>query len=75
MELIPREYIALPGGGLKRVYTVLAADGSTALGDHGAWLASRAARCSCGSVCRGSGRTCGATECIAKLAGLFPEPA
>jgi hypothetical protein len=75
MDLIPREYIALPGGGLKRVYTVQAADGSTALGDHTSWLASRAARCSCGSVCRGSGRTCGAAECIAKLADLSPKPA
>lgn len=68
MELIPREYVALPGGALKRVYTVVAADGSVVLGDHGAWLASRAKRCSCGSVCLGSGQTCGRTECIAKLA-------
>jgi hypothetical protein len=68
MELIPREYVALPGGALKRVYTVVAADGSVVLGDHGAWLASRAKRCACGSVCLGSGQTCGRTECIAKLA-------
>jgi hypothetical protein len=70
MDLIPREYIALPGGALRRVYSVQAPDGSLALGDHGAWLASRAARCSCGAVCRGSGRTCGDPECIATLAGL-----
>jgi len=69
MELIPREYVALPGGGLKRVYTLLAADGSSALGDHSAWLASRANRCACGSVCLGSGQTCGGTECIARLTG------
>ena len=68
MELIPREYVALPGGALKRVYTVVAADGSVVLSDHGAWLASRAKRCACGSVCLGSGQTCGRTECIAKLA-------
>jgi len=68
MEVIPREYIALPGGALKRVYSVTAADGSPALGDHNAWLASRAERCSCGAVCRGSGRTCGDPECIARLA-------
>jgi hypothetical protein len=70
MELIPREYVALPGGALKRVYTVVAADGSVVLSDHGAWLASRAKRCACGSVCLGSGQTCGRTECIAKLANV-----
>jgi hypothetical protein len=68
MELIPREYVALPGGALKRVYTVVASDGSVVLGDHGAWLASRAKRCGCGSVCLGSGQTCGRPECIARLA-------
>jgi hypothetical protein len=68
MALIPREYIALPGGAIKRVYSLEQADGSLALGDHEAWLASRAARCSCGHVCRGSGRTCGQSECIARLA-------
>jgi hypothetical protein len=68
MVLIPREYIALPGGAIKRVYSLEQGDGSLALGDHEAWLASRAARCSCGRVCRGSGRTCGQPECIALLA-------
>jgi hypothetical protein len=68
MELIPREYVALPGGVLKRVYSLITADGSVALGDHGAWLASRAQRCACGAVCLGSGRTCGRAECIARLA-------
>jgi hypothetical protein len=68
MTLIPREYVALPGGAIKRVYTVECPDGSVVLGDHEAWLASRAARCSCGNVCRGSGRTCGQWECIARLA-------
>ena len=67
MELIPREYVALPGGGLKRVYSVETADGGVALGDHGAWLASRASRCSCGNVCLGSGRTCGNPDCIVRL--------
>ena len=70
MALIPREFVALPGGGIKRVYTVEQADGSFALSDHEAWLASRAARCSCGQVCRGSGRTCGRPECIAYLASV-----
>ena len=68
MELIPREYVALPGGGLKRVYSLVGADGSVILGDHGAWLASRAKRCACGSVCLGSGQTCGSSDCIANLA-------
>jgi hypothetical protein len=52
---------------LKRVYSVEQPDGTVMLGDHGAWLASRAARCSCGNVCRGSGRTCGEPACIARL--------
>ncbi len=70
MALIPREFVALPGGGIKRVYTVEQPDGSFALGDHGTWLASRAVRCSCGAVCRGSGRTCGQPECIERLASV-----
>jgi len=70
MALIPREYIALPGGAIKRVYSVEQADGSLALGGHEAWLASRAVRCSCGRVCRGSGRTCGQSECIVRLASV-----
>jgi hypothetical protein len=70
MDLIPREYVALPGGGLKRVYSLEQSDGTVALGDHGAWLASRAARCSCGTICCGSGRTCGRAECIARLASV-----
>jgi hypothetical protein len=67
MELIPREYVALPGGALKRVYSVETADGTIALGDHNPWLAARAARCSCGNVCLGSGRTCGQPDCIERL--------
>ena len=70
MALIPREYVALRGGAIKRVYTVEHPDGSVVLGDHEAWLASRAARCSCGSICCGSGRTCGQPECIARLASV-----
>jgi hypothetical protein len=70
MALIPREFVALPGGAIKRVYSLEQSDGSLALGDHEAWLASRAVRCACGRVCRGSGRTCGQAECIALLAGI-----
>ncbi|HXZ65485.1 MAG TPA: hypothetical protein VEH05_12165 [Streptosporangiaceae bacterium] len=69
MEAIPREYIALPGGVIRQVYSIERSDGTVTLGDYQAWLASRAARCACGRVCRGSGRTCGAPECISRLDG------
>ncbi|MGB6457612.1 MAG: hypothetical protein WBH47_24330 [Streptosporangiaceae bacterium] len=69
MDSIPREYIALPGGTVRQVYSIEYSDGSVALGDYQAWLASRAARCACGKVCRGSGRTCGEPECISRLGG------
>lgn len=67
VDPITREYVALPGGILRRVYSVEQPDGTIALSDHAAWLASRAARCACGNVCLGSGRTCGRAECIARL--------
>ena len=67
MDLIPREYVALPGGGIKRVYSLELGDGTIVLGDQRAWLASRAARCACGNVCLGTGRTCGNRACIARL--------
>ncbi|HUB41695.1 MAG TPA: hypothetical protein VMA72_22850 [Streptosporangiaceae bacterium] len=74
MDLIPREYVALRGGVLKRVYSLTQPDGSIVLGDHVAWLASRAARCSCGRVCRGNGRTCGEAACIARLGAAISSP-
>lgn len=67
MESIRREYVALRGGALKRVYSVELDDGSVVLDNHEAWLARRAARCSCGRVCLGSGRTCGSAECVDRL--------
>jgi hypothetical protein len=67
VDAIPREYIALPGGSIRQVYSIERGDGTVALGDYQAWLASRAARCACGAICRGSGRTCGAAECISRL--------
>jgi hypothetical protein len=70
MDQIPREFVALRGGVLKRVYSLELDDGTVALGDHEAWLARRAARCSCGAVCLGSGRTCGRKECIARLSSI-----
>jgi hypothetical protein len=69
-RVIRREFVALPGGGMKRVYSVEQADGSVLLGDYEAWLASRAVRCGCGRVCRGSGRTCGDQQCIKRLGSL-----
>ena len=72
VDEIPREYVALRGGVIRRVYSVEQPDGTVLLGDYQAWLASRAARCSCGKVCRGSGRTCGAPECIARLGAAWP---
>lgn len=67
VDLIQPEYIALRGGAIRRVYSIEQDDGTVSLGDYRAWLTSRAARCSCGKVCRGSGRTCGSAECIARL--------
>jgi hypothetical protein len=67
VDVIAREYIALPGGGIRQVYSIERSDGSVTLGDYRAWLASRAARCACGAICLGSGRTCGAPECISRL--------
>ncbi len=67
VHAIPREYVALPGGGIRQVYSIERTDGTVALGDYRAWVASRAARCACGAVCRGSGRTCGTPECIRRL--------
>jgi len=67
VDPIQREYMALPGGALRRVYSISQVDGTVCLGDYQAWIASRAARCSCGKVCRGSGQTCGSPECIARL--------
>jgi hypothetical protein len=69
VDALPREYIALPGGTIRLVYSIERSDGSVALADHQAWLASRAMRCACGKVCLGSGRTCGRTECITRLGG------
>jgi hypothetical protein len=69
VDAIPREYIALPGGTIRQVYSIEHSDGTVALADYQAWLASRAARCACGRVCLGSGRTCGELECIRRLDG------
>jgi hypothetical protein len=67
VDAIAREFIALPGGTIRQVYSIEHSDGTVALGDHQAWLASRAVRCACGKVCLGSGRTCGEPQCIQRL--------
>jgi hypothetical protein len=74
VDQIAREYVAMPGGLLKRVYSITQPDGSVVLGDHQAWLDSRAARCSCGRVCLGNGRTCGEPECIVQLSPAASRP-
>ncbi|HEY5018900.1 MAG TPA: hypothetical protein VII59_19200 [Streptosporangiaceae bacterium] len=63
----PREWLALPGGGIRPVVSVLADDGTVELLTHAAWLARLAPSCQCGRPCLGSGRTCGSAECIARL--------
>jgi hypothetical protein len=73
VEPIQPEYIALPGGTIRRVYSIDQDDGTVALGDYRAWITSRAAHCSCGKICSGSGRTCGSPECIARLAARQPS--
>jgi hypothetical protein len=67
VDAIAREYIALPGGTIRQVYSIERSDGTVVLADHQAWVASRAAHCACGKVCLGSGRTCGESDCIRKL--------
>src|SRR5215472_4908027 len=43
VDPIQPEYVALPGGAIRRVYSIDQADGTVALGDYQAWLASSAA--------------------------------
>jgi hypothetical protein len=63
----PREWLALPGGGIRLVVSV-PVDGSPAeLLTHAAWLARLQPTCRCGRPCLGSGRTCGSAECVARL--------
>jgi hypothetical protein len=65
----PREWLALPGGGIRLVISVPGDDGPAELLTHAAWLARLQPSCSCGRPCLGSGRTCGGAECVARLRG------
>jgi hypothetical protein len=66
-ELRPREWLALPGGGVRPVVSVPAGDGTLELIAHAAWLARLVPVCQCGNPRLGSGRTCGSEECVTQL--------
>jgi hypothetical protein len=63
----PREWLALPGGGIRPVVSVPGPGGIAELLAYGAWLARLRPACRCGKPRLGSGRTCGSAECIAEL--------
>jgi hypothetical protein len=65
----PREWLALPGGRIRRVVSVPGAGGTAELIAHAAWLARLVSACRCGRPRLGSGRTCGSAECVAGLRG------
>jgi hypothetical protein len=63
----PREWLALPGGGIRPVVSVPSDDGADELLAYAAWLARLHPACRCGRPRLGSGRTCGSVECVADL--------
>jgi len=63
----PREWLALPGGGIRQVVSVPGTGGIAELLAYGAWLARLRPACRCGRPRLGSGRTCGSAECVAQL--------
>jgi hypothetical protein len=63
----PREWLALPGGGIRPVVSVPGKDGIAELLAYAAWLSRLHPTCSCGRPRLGSGRTCGDAECVAAL--------
>jgi hypothetical protein len=65
----PREWLALPGGGIRRVVSVPGRGGTVELIAHAAWQARLVSACRCGQPRLGSGRTCGSAECVARLRG------
>jgi hypothetical protein len=65
----PREWLALPGGGIRRVVSVPGGGGTVELIAHAAWQARLVSACRCGRPRLGSGRTCGSAECVARLRG------
>jgi hypothetical protein len=62
----PREWLALPGGGIRPVVSV-PGPGIAELLAYDAWLARLRPICRCGRPRLGSGRTCGSVECVAEL--------
>jgi hypothetical protein len=63
----PREWLALPGGRIRRVVSVPGIDGPAELLTPAAWLARLQPTCRCGRPRLGSGQTCGSAECVARL--------
>jgi len=63
----PREWLALPGGGIRRVVSVRGTGDTVELIAHAAWQARLVSACGCGQPRLGSGRTCGSPECVARL--------
>lgn len=70
----PREWLALPGGGIRPVVSVPGDGDAAELLAYAAWLARRRPACRCGRPSLGSGRTCGGAECVAQLRGQEPLP-
>lgn len=66
---MPREWLALPGGRIRRVVSVPGSGGTAELIAHAAWQARPVSPCRCGRPRLGSGRTCGSAECVAWLRG------
>jgi hypothetical protein len=66
----PREWLALPGGGIRPVVSVPGSGGTAELLAYAAWLARLQPACRCGRPRLGSGRTCGSAQCVARLRGL-----
>jgi hypothetical protein len=65
----PREWLALPGGGIRPVVSVPGEDGTLELLAYAAWQSRLRVTCQCGRTRLGSGRTCGSAECVARLRG------
>jgi hypothetical protein len=65
----PREWLALPGGRIRRVVSVPGHGHTAELLAYAAWLTRLLPTCRCGRPRLGSGRTCGGAECVARLRG------
>jgi hypothetical protein len=63
----PREWLALPGGGIRPVVSVPGNGDILELLAYAAWLSRLRPTCRCGQPRLGSGRTCGSADCVADL--------